>query len=628
MSKTPTISLCMIVKNEEKYLKKCLTSVMNSVDEIVIVDTGSTDATLDIAREFGARIYQYEWNNDFSEARNHAINYAEKEYILILDADECIELHGSILKDLKERRDYYVTKIKNFSSAGFIRYHEAIRIFKNNIGLRYFGKIHEHINIEETNKNYSRGYTNFLINHEGYKEEVVTERNKIQRNLQLLLKEISCNPSGYNFFNLAKQYKQMGKIDDALECFKNSFNLSKLSNYKNELLFHIIDCLRQQKRYIEALRVSEDAIFLFPNYTDIHFIRGRVYFELDYWEQAEESFRKCISIGEVQNSSTTEGVGDYWSYYYLSEVLIKKGDRIGALENLMFAIKSKHGFYQALEKYVRLMTEVNIEANEIFNVLSSVHKIETREDILNTVQSLYFLRNPLLFIYTQKFNLNINNNVLAVAYMYGKKYNLALELWNEQKNIPEENKRDVLLLSIILKSKELILKLECSPEEKKFYCLMANHEFDKVNETPGNIEKVFLEISEGLLKLKEYKTFFEISKLVPRLTSNGKYNLSKILYNYGFYKQAAELLLEIINKDPLNIKVMELLGDIFYTNDNFDQSLFYFSSVLNVQEGYSVYFKLYKLYIKFNKSEASNIKSILNSFPSSQFLNVKVESTI
>ena len=82
------ISLCMIVKNEEEYLPRCLENIKDIVDEIIIVDTGSTDKTVEIAKSYGAKVYYFKWNNNFSEARNVSLKYATKDWILILNVDD------------------------------------------------------------------------------------------------------------------------------------------------------------------------------------------------------------------------------------------------------------------------------------------------------------------------------------------------------------------------------------------------------------------------------------------------------------------------------------------------------------------------------------------------------------
>ena len=83
-----TVSLCMIVKNEEENLGKCLKSLQGIVDEMIVVDTGSEDRTVDIAKEFGAKVYDFKWTGDFSEARNYSFSLATCDYIYSADADE------------------------------------------------------------------------------------------------------------------------------------------------------------------------------------------------------------------------------------------------------------------------------------------------------------------------------------------------------------------------------------------------------------------------------------------------------------------------------------------------------------------------------------------------------------
>ena len=88
----PKLSLCMIVKNEQRWLEDCLNSVKDLVDEMIIVDTGSQDNTVEIAHRFGAKVFDHPWNGDFSEARNHSLGYATGDWILVLDADERLAL--------------------------------------------------------------------------------------------------------------------------------------------------------------------------------------------------------------------------------------------------------------------------------------------------------------------------------------------------------------------------------------------------------------------------------------------------------------------------------------------------------------------------------------------------------
>jgi glycosyltransferase involved in cell wall biosynthesis len=102
------LSLCMIVKDEESRLAKCLNSAKNLVDEIIVLDTGSNDKTIEIAQSFGAIVKKYQWNHDFSIARNEALKYVTGEWILVLDADEV--LSPKIIPQIREviKMDDYI----------------------------------------------------------------------------------------------------------------------------------------------------------------------------------------------------------------------------------------------------------------------------------------------------------------------------------------------------------------------------------------------------------------------------------------------------------------------------------------------------------------------------------------
>lgn len=145
-----TVSLCMIVKNEEDVLARCLESVSDLVDEIIIVDTGSADRTREIAEQFTSRVYDFTWIDDFAAARNYAFSLAEKDYCMWLDADDVI-LDGdrAAFEMLKEALDPGVNVVMAKYNTGFdedgnvtFSYYRE-RLIKNHAGMRWEGAVHE-----------------------------------------------------------------------------------------------------------------------------------------------------------------------------------------------------------------------------------------------------------------------------------------------------------------------------------------------------------------------------------------------------------------------------------------------------------------------------------------------------
>ena len=136
------ITICLIVKNEESMLAQCLQSVIYA-DEIIIVDTGSTDNTVEIAKKYTDKVFtDYKWNDDFAEARNYALSKATSEWVLSIDADEVLQTPISkIKKYLKDIEDYNALSVSLRWDDN--HFHNVPRIFKR--GLRWAGKCHEYI---------------------------------------------------------------------------------------------------------------------------------------------------------------------------------------------------------------------------------------------------------------------------------------------------------------------------------------------------------------------------------------------------------------------------------------------------------------------------------------------------
>jgi len=224
----PIFSICMIVKNEEKNLERCLRSIKQCKNyEIIIVDTGSTDKTLKIAKSHNAKIFKYKWNNDFSAARNKAMEYARGDWVLILDADE--ELAPNSYEKLKQDINNtniigYRLPLENVGSPlNGVNY--VPRLFRNAPGLYFIGKIHETIYASLTvvgqqwNMDQGMGCTKIL--HYGYQPDQINTKGKIKRNLELYddaLAELPDEPS--ILMNYAHDLNHDGQTEKAYEIFK------------------------------------------------------------------------------------------------------------------------------------------------------------------------------------------------------------------------------------------------------------------------------------------------------------------------------------------------------------------------------------------------------------------------
>lgn len=243
----------MIVKNEEKNLARCLESVRTSVDEIVIVDTGSTDGTLEIARRYGTKLFFFSWTGDFSEARNYALSLTQGPWVLWLDADEELVLPAKKI-ELKTEcfrtdGDAFLVPIRNFHQDGSFDVHHAVRLFRKLDGIRFEGKAHEGVDPWLLRMGRKIVSASFVINHYGYAISEEGMRAKLVRNLEILQEQLALNPQdavshylvGYTLYGLGRRKEALRSLKMAyalkpptkiLECM--ILNLLSLNAYSDQ----------------------------------------------------------------------------------------------------------------------------------------------------------------------------------------------------------------------------------------------------------------------------------------------------------------------------------------------------------------------------------------------------------
>jgi glycosyltransferase involved in cell wall biosynthesis len=230
-----TISLCVIARDEERFIGDCLASARAFVDEIVVLDTGSTDRTPEIAREFGARVETFEWHDDFAAARNAAIDFATCDWILMLDADERLQpASGQLMRAFVASRPTGVTgyapRIESLVDAGSedFRISHCNRLFQRATTTRYTGTIHEDlIYVPDPTRTVTARIEDIRITHLGYRQDVVDTRQKFERNKRLLLRAVATQPDD----PLLLYYLGMGRASaeqpaEAAEYFRQSLTHS------------------------------------------------------------------------------------------------------------------------------------------------------------------------------------------------------------------------------------------------------------------------------------------------------------------------------------------------------------------------------------------------------------------
>ncbi|MDP3831578.1 MAG: glycosyltransferase family 2 protein, partial [Ignavibacteriaceae bacterium] len=228
-----TLTLSMIVKNEAHRLGECLQSVKEIADEIVIVDTGSTDNTVKVAESYRAKIFFFDWIKDFSAARNFALRKSTGDLILYLDADEKLtpksvkEINRIKLKSERAGYNCLITSLDSeFGRDNSMLY---VRLFSNSDQIEFSGKVHEQIVPSLIANNYKIIETNIEIIHTGYNISGDDKKDKARRNLELLLNEYSTNNSSYYAFQLGLTYQILENDIESKKYFDLALSDKRLS---------------------------------------------------------------------------------------------------------------------------------------------------------------------------------------------------------------------------------------------------------------------------------------------------------------------------------------------------------------------------------------------------------------
>lgn len=243
----------MITRNEEKFLEQCLNSVKDIVDEIIIVDTGSTDSTKEIAERFNAQIFDFKWVGDFSAARNESLKHATKDWVLVLDADEVIakedlrkiknavenpeDCVGFAAEQRSYINNYFEGAAHNNSNFELVKEYPfyisnfLVRLFKNYLGLRFRHRIHELVedSINEKNLKYKRD--DIIIHHFGSVKNPDLIKEKAEQYSNIILKQLEEEPNNERYnYQAARMYLGRNDFGNALKYFEKTARINP--NYK------------------------------------------------------------------------------------------------------------------------------------------------------------------------------------------------------------------------------------------------------------------------------------------------------------------------------------------------------------------------------------------------------------
>lgn len=400
-----------MVKNEEKYLNKCLTHVkqfMQNVDsELIIIDTGSEDRTVDISKIYTDKVYFHKWNNNFSDMRNITTSYAKGEWIFIIDADEMLIEYDDIVNFLSsghsQKYNTVFMTVKNITGSEEWDYSmlSSPRMFKNDGTFKYEGAVHNNPIFKEP-----CAKVNSLIEHYGYifTDKDFTEK-KFQRTATILKNELQKNPENiYYWYQLSVSYSIHNDEQEAIQCALNAFQIMKKNIVKKKqkkylyVYTQLALCYLKMRNFNSVEKVCNKALEIGCKHIDVYYLLGKSQLIMEKNNIAIESYENYLR--ELDNFQVQESilVQVYFQgkkeYVYFDLFILYK--RIGKAEKAF-------EYYNKIKDIGILTNEEAIEEN--ISLYLDSNNYDGLKNLYDTILEKYEKKH-LFILYLEKYTGN------------------------------------------------------------------------------------------------------------------------------------------------------------------------------------------------------------------------------
>ncbi len=438
----PTLSACMIVKNEEKFLPQCLASIKHAVDEIIIVDTGSTDNTVEIAQSFGAKVYHHPWRNSFSEARNHSLSYAACDWVLQIDADETLEEYDiPLLHRLIHADSYNAILVAIYSEipSGQSK-HYFTRVFRR--GKAHFeGIVHNQLLFEG-----DAFQSEIRLYHYGYNLPENEMQKKYKRTGDLLREQLAENPNNlFALANLIRNYRNEHNYNKVIELGEMGLNILASrkditsKNHKQRIYIDLIYAMVNKNQLDRGEAICKKAIHEYPDSLDILFAAGEIALKQEIFKDALPYFKKYLVVKERENKNPSFNLFIVDSYTYehkaygnigvcynklgfphMAEAAYKKAIELNNREPLYYLnLMNLYASQNRLDKAANIANEamkLGIADNAVYLFLGNIQAMMGQSpDAINTFKQLIHRGNNDINTYILLINLLIQTNQLKEA---------------------------------------------------------------------------------------------------------------------------------------------------------------------------------------------------------------------
>lgn len=321
------VSVCMIAKNEDNHIEECLKRLRPCRFEIIVVDTGSVDRTVEIAHKYADRVFHFAWCDDFSSARNFSIQQAANDWVLTIDCDEYLEnvnladLEDSLVRNRKAVGMVTRNNPYTVQGARSIMSERIGRLFNRNF-CHYEGTVHEQVRTLQ-GKEPDQFSIPLTFYHEGYVEES-DKRMRATRNLEMLLHDLVLKgPNPYMYFQLGQNYLSLNDLEKAAHYYKLGLELNTdpTSDFRRNMLEAYGYCLMNLAKYDDAMSLKE-YYDQFSDRADFVYLMGMLHMKKGETAEAIAEFEKATKL----STPSRKGVNSYRAYFQIADIYESMGD--------------------------------------------------------------------------------------------------------------------------------------------------------------------------------------------------------------------------------------------------------------------------------------------------------------
>ncbi|MCX6344982.1 MAG: tetratricopeptide repeat protein [Armatimonadetes bacterium] len=552
--KQPKLSLCMIVRNEEKFIAQCLDSAKDIVDEMIIVDTGSTDRTIEIVKSYGAKVYEFPWNDSYADARNESLKHATGDWILSLDADEEIskETAPMIRETIADPHyDGYALLFKNpmddDKSSLDMTVHYVCRLYKNNPKYRYESKIHEHIEQSIRRDGGTMSMLPIVIMHYGYNPSVVRERGKHERYVRMLTLEVDENPdSVFYLHHLSSALCAGREFEKAIPYLQHACDVVQPKDAFAPILFaHLTNALREVNKISEAVATVQRAEKLGIKSPQLHFCKGSALVALNRPAEAIDAFEEAIRTGRGVDWIGDATTVSYKADFGLASAYFQMKNYAKAIEYAELTLAQKPGNTSSLELLVKIY-EATGDLPKMEKCLLELHN-----------------QNP-----TEKGYIICLGDTCERQGRFAD----AIKYFESIISISEEKATLRVKLGSLAES-------QGNPEE-------ARKHYERAIELDADAPDTYNALGMLYNTQEKYKEaldcFSKAIEVAPNYTK-AHFNAGDVLYSTGNYQQAAELYTSGLALDPNYAPAFLRLGNCYCQMNAFDAAAIAYKKTLEIQ---------------------------------------------